>query len=91
MEQRLQPPADSQILFRETTRYRTILINIVRRLFRAFIQYTVKKVIDFPIPSRDVTNQILPGRVINLFPARERLVSDISAGDGKIDILFYSV
>jgi hypothetical protein len=24
--------------------------------------YTVKKVSDFPIPSRDVTNQTLPGR-----------------------------
>jgi hypothetical protein len=23
--------------------------------------YTVKKVIDFPVPSRDVTNQTLPG------------------------------
>jgi hypothetical protein len=25
-------------------------------------QYTVKKVSDFPVPSRDVTNQTLPGR-----------------------------
>jgi hypothetical protein len=25
-------------------------------------QYTVKKVIDFPVPSLDVTNQTLPGR-----------------------------
>jgi hypothetical protein len=25
-------------------------------------QYTVKKVIVFPVPSRDVTNQTLPGR-----------------------------
>ncbi len=25
-------------------------------------QYTVKKVYDFPVPSRDVTNRILPGR-----------------------------
>ena len=24
--------------------------------------YTVKKVIDFPVPSREVTNQTLPGR-----------------------------
>ncbi len=39
-----------------------------------------KKFIDFPVLSRDVTNQILPGRV-----------SDIPAGDGKIDKLFYSV
>jgi hypothetical protein len=26
------------------------------------IQYTVKKAIDFPIPNREVTNQILPGQ-----------------------------
>jgi hypothetical protein len=26
------------------------------------ITYTVKKVIIFPVPSRDVTNQTLPGR-----------------------------
>ncbi len=26
------------------------------------LPYTVKKVIDFPIPSRDITNQTLPGR-----------------------------
>jgi hypothetical protein len=26
------------------------------------ISYTVKKVIDFPVPSRDVTNQTLPGQ-----------------------------
>ncbi len=45
-----------------------------------------KKVIDFPVPSRDVTYGTLPGRecVIKLFPARESLVSDIPAGDGKI-------
>jgi hypothetical protein len=27
-----------------------------------FLLYTVKKVIDFPVPSRDVTYQTLPGR-----------------------------
>ncbi len=48
--------------------------------------YTVKKVTgtDFPVPSRDVTNQTLPGRFIILFPTRESLVSDIPAGDGEI-------
>ncbi len=29
--------------------------------------------------------------IIKLFPTRESLVSDIPAGDGKIDNLFYSV
>ncbi len=41
--------------------------------------YTVKKVIVFPVPSRDVTNQTLPGRAgINqlFFLTRESLVSD---------------
>ncbi len=37
--------------------------------------YTVKKVSDFPVPSR-------------VFPARESLVSDIPAGDRKIANLF---
>jgi hypothetical protein len=45
--------------------------------------YNVKKIIDFPVPSRNVSNQTLP--------ARESLISDIPAGDGKIDNLFYSV
>ncbi len=46
--------------------------------------YTVKKVSDFPVPSRDVNNQTLP----ELFTAGESLVSDIPAGDGKIANLF---
>ncbi len=50
--------------------------------------YSVRKVIDFPTPSRDVTYQTL---LAKLFPARECLVSDIPAGDGKIANLFYSV
>ncbi len=29
--------------------------------------------------------------IIKLFPARESLVSDIPAGDGKIDNLFYTL
>jgi hypothetical protein len=49
----------------------------------------VKKDGDFPVPSQDVTNQTKPGRaIINLFPARESLVGDIPAGDGKIANLF---
>jgi hypothetical protein len=43
----------------------------------------VKKVIDFSLPSRDLTKLSLAG---------ENLVSYISAGDGKIAItFFYSV
>jgi hypothetical protein len=57
--------------------------------------YTVKKVNDFPVPGRDVTNQTLSGResfgIIKLFPARESLIGGIPAADGKIDNLFYSV
>ncbi len=53
-----------------------------------------KKVRDFPVPSRDVTYQTLPGKVIiKLFLARESLVSlvrVIQAGDGKIINLFFS-
>ncbi len=51
------------------------------------VEYTIKKVSDLPVPSRDVTNQTLPGRD-KLFLARENLVNDIPAGDGKIGNLF---
>jgi hypothetical protein len=53
---------------------------------------TVKKVRDFPVPSRDVTYQTLHGWVIiSLFLARESLVSlvmVIQAGERKIINLF---
>ncbi len=53
------------------------------------LHYTVKKVIDIPIPSRDVSNQTLPEREqITVLPARESLVSGTPAGDGKIANLF---
>jgi hypothetical protein len=39
-----------------------------------------------------VTNQTLPWpEIIQLFPARESLVSDIQAEDGKIGNLFFTV
>ncbi len=52
-----------------------------------------QKVTDFPIPSRDVTYQTLPGwELLNSFrPCRESLFSDIPAGDGKIVNLFNRV
>ncbi len=50
---------------------------------------TVKKVSGFPVPSRDVTYQTLPGReILLLFPPGESLVSDILPGDGKTANLF---
>jgi hypothetical protein len=59
--------------------------------------YTVKKAFfDIPILGPDVTYQTLPGRgnydvIYKLFPPRESLVSDIPAGDGNIEKLFYGV
>jgi hypothetical protein len=50
------------------------------------LRYTVKKVVDFPVPRQGVTDQTLPWPVIiKFFPARESLVSDIPTGEGKID------
>jgi hypothetical protein len=54
------------------------------------IGYTVKKGYRISLPSRDEPNSPWPG-IIKLFPARESLVSDILAGEGKNDKLFYSV
>jgi len=51
-----------------------------------------KRVSDFPVPSRDVTNQTLPDREkIKLFLSRESFVSDIPVGDVKIANLFFTV
>ncbi len=49
--------------------------------------YTVKKVSNFPVPSRDVTNQPL----IKFFPVRESLIRDIPARDVKSLTFFNSV
>jgi hypothetical protein len=49
---------------------------------------TVKKVIYFPSPARIAGPNSLWWRIIKLFLARESLVSDIPAGDGKIGNLF---
>ncbi len=51
------------------------------------IPYTVKKVIDFPVPGCHWPNSFWAG-IIKLFQARDSLVSDIPAGDGKINNLF---
>ncbi len=51
--------------------------------------HTVKKIIDFPVPSPGGHFPNSPWQVIiNLFPPRESLVGDFPAGDGKIDSLF---
>ncbi len=51
-----------------------------------------KNVNDFPVSRRDVTDQTDPWPgIIKFFPARESLVSDIPAGDGKFDKLFFTV
>ncbi len=57
--------------------------------------YTVKKVREFPVPSRDVTTKLSQGGnndvITELFLPRGSLVSDIPAGDGKLVNLFYGV
>ncbi len=52
--------------------------------------YTVKKVSDFPVLSRDVSNQTLPGgEWFNYsIPRRESLVTDIPVWDEEISNLF---
>ncbi len=50
----------------------------------------LKKVNDFPVPSRDVTNQTLYGREW-LNYSRPGRNCGIPAGNGKIDNLCYSV
>ncbi len=53
---------------------------------------TVKKVITFPVPSRDVTNEALPCRELLNYsqPGRVWLVT-FRLGTGKIITYFYSV
>jgi hypothetical protein len=60
------------------------------------VAYTVKKVREFPVPSRDVTTKLSLGGnndvITELFLPRGlprgSLVSDIPAGDGKLVNLF---
>jgi hypothetical protein len=56
-------------------------------------RYTVKKVNHFPVPSRDVTDQTLPGREKLKYsrPGRVRSATSRPAGDGKTANPFYSV
>ncbi len=54
-----------------------------------------KKLSEFPVPSRDVTTKLSLGGnndvIYKLFLPRGSLVSDIPAGDGKLDNFFYGV
>jgi hypothetical protein len=54
--------------------------------------YTVKKLFDIPVPSRDVTYQTLPRREYFIYdviiPAQGEFGSDVPAGDGNIEKLF---
>jgi len=56
--------------------------------------HTVKKVSDIPIPAGMSLTKLSLGRnnlfMTSLYPPRERLVSDIPAGDWKLANLFYS-
>ncbi len=63
------------------------LEELEARLEYIFREYTVKKFIHFPVPSRDVTYQTLPCREKFNYSRPERvffLVCDIPARDGKI-------
>jgi hypothetical protein len=73
-------------------------VKNILQFFKYFIVYgtvgncTVKKDVDFPVPIRDVTDQTPSWTgIIKLLQPRESLISDIPAGDGKFDKLFYSV
>ncbi len=65
------------------------------RLLQSTMPYTVKKAFQY---SRSQPGCYLPNSmggnndvIYKLFPPRESLVSDIPAGDGNIEKLFYSV
>ncbi len=53
--------------------------------------HTVIKVIDYPVPSREVTKQIpLAGNNL-IIPGQGDFFSDFPAGNGKLITFFYSV
>jgi hypothetical protein len=54
--------------------------------------YTVnKRLAIFPSPAGMLLTELSLTGIIKLFPVMESLVSDISAGDGKIANLFFTV
>jgi hypothetical protein len=64
----------------------------VKNLFGQLPTHRKKKVREFPVPSRDVTTKLSLGGyndvITELFLPRGSLVSDIPAGDGKLENLF---
>jgi hypothetical protein len=60
--------------------------------FILLVSTPLKKVREFPVPSRDVTTKLSLGRnndvIIELFLPRGSLFSDIPAGDGKLVNLY---
>ncbi len=53
------------------------------------MRYTEKKVHEFPVSSRDVTNQTPPGQEYDvIILAQGEFGTDIPAGDGKLANLF---
>ncbi len=67
-------------------------VKTLVRPLPSLCSYTVKKVRKFPVPSRDVTTKLSLGgnndNITELFLPRGSLVSDITAGDGKLVNLF---
>ncbi len=70
--------------------YSTLFASLVS--CRLLADYTVKKIHEFPVSSRDVTNQTPPGQEYFsydvIIPAQGEFGSDIPAGDGKLPNLF---
>jgi hypothetical protein len=82
-----------EYLARRKTREQKILL--VQGTKEIFTRCTVKKVHEFPVSSRDVTNQTPPGQeqlsYDVIIPAQGEFGSDIPAGDGKLPNLFFAV
>jgi hypothetical protein len=70
-------------------RFPSLIAFIIIIFFSYFLLYTVKRLAIFPSPAGMSLTKLWP-EIIKLFPARENLVSDIPAGDGKIANRFYS-
>jgi hypothetical protein len=74
-----------------TSSFKCHILHVFKEKNVSLIQYTVKIGKGFSRPSRDITCQIsLAGKNL-IIPARESLLSDIPAGDGKTANLFFTV
>jgi hypothetical protein len=79
-------PQEFVLLILKLEKWKQIRLNC-KCIVRIQYLHCKKKVSGFPVPSRDVTNQTPWPGIIYLFHARESLVIDIPAGDGKIAYL----